>query len=179
MSSILNTTRCHFKVTTLSQLILQAKPEDVIHCPNILNYILPPKTQWRWLTYNLASWINLAFTLFRGSWKYNSMTPCHRCNYCVGGNCNKGHDPQIFDGVGKLVELPSGMYRIFKLEIVSLMISGDPWFGLVEFWISNVCCCFPQAGALEKIKSKQILKIQNSTYPNQWAADKVNIRRFL
>ena len=40
-------------------------------------------------------------------------------------------------------------------------------FGRVEFWISNICCCFLQASAVVKIKTN----IQNSTRRNQWATE--------
>ena len=39
------------------------------------------------------------------------------------------------------------------------MSSAAHQFGLVEFWISNICCCFLQAGTVEK--SKQIFKIRH------------------
>ena len=43
-------------------------------------------------------------------------------------------------------------------------------FGRVEFWISNICCCFSKDRRSEKI----ITNIQNSTIPNPWA--KVNVK---
>ena len=37
-----------------------------------------------------------------------------------------------------------------------------PCFGRVEFWISNICCCFLEAGGLEKVKKNiHIFKFQN------------------
>ena len=52
-----------------------------------------------------------------------------------------------------------------------LMSLAAHLFGRVEFWISNIWCCFLQAGAVEKIE--QIFNIQNSTRPNQWATEDI------
>ena len=46
-------------------------------------------------------------------------------------------------------------------------------FGCVEFWILNSCCCFVQAGAVEKIKTI----IQNSKPSNQWAVKDINFAK--
>ena len=45
-------------------------------------------------------------------------------------------------------------------------------FGLVEFWILNVCCWYLQASAVEKIKTD----IQNLTRSNRWAAKDITIK---
>ena len=54
--------------------------------------------------------------------------------------------------------------KVWFFPPICLMYSAAYRFGIVKFWILNVCCCFLQAGAVEKIKTN----IQNSVCPNQW-----------
>ena len=51
----------------------------------------------------------------------------------------------------------------------TLLSSVAYWLERVKFWISNICCCFLQVGAVEKIKTN----IQNSTSPNRWATEDI------
>ena len=65
------------------------------------------------------------------------------------------------------------VYEIIKetfMRKTYLMSSAVYWFGRVEFWILNICCCFLLAGAVEKIKTN----IPISTRPNQWATEDIN-----
>ena len=57
-------------------------------------------------------------------------------------------------------------------DFSKLMSSAAHRFGHVEFWKSNICCCFLQAGAVEKIKTN----IQTSTRQNQWAAEDIRTK---
>ena len=60
--------------------------------------------------------------------------------------------------------------KVWFFPPICLMYSAAYRFGIVKFWILNVCCCFLQAGAMEKIKTN----IQNSARTNQWAAKDIN-----
>ena len=58
------------------------------------------------------------------------------------------------------------MFLLCPLQLINLdMLS-------FEFWISNICCCFLQAIAVEKVKTN----IQKSTWPNRCAAKDISPR---
>ena len=57
----------------------------------------------------------------------------------------------------------------FNLKIPSFMSLAAHPFGHVEFRITNIRCCFLQAGRVEKNETN--IKLQNSPRPNQWAAE--------
>ena len=70
--------------------------------------------------------------------------------------------------------------KIDKIFLIFFMknirpVSSAAQFERVKFWILNICCCFLQAGAVEKIKTN----IQYLTRPNWWAIANEDIRHQL